>query len=1258
MALLSPGVQVSVIDQSNYTPAAAGSIPYFLIATAQNKISGAGTGIAPGTLAVNANKLYLMSSQRDLLSTYGVPFFYNTTAGTPINGYELNEYGLLAAYSALGVTNLAYVQRVDIDLSALTATLNRPFGAPANGTYWLDTTNSLWGINQWNQTTSAFTNQKPSVITDTVYLEPSSTVPLQSYSSIGNYAVVATNTTNPTYYKRGGPTTAQAPHWLQDGYSADELYNTWVLVGSDEWKTSWATIQGTTAPSSLPVGNTIVINGITTTIGSTNTVQQLVSDINDNMNNFGVYAANIGGSLNLYCDNTAVGGNIAVTGATGNGTVATLTFSTQETAPFAITDEILVTGLTSTGAVYNGYQLVTACSNSSVSFSSTYTGAYVSGGTIGDPGAIFISNGVGTPLTTLGITPGNYQAPEYNHGANYQAPRWRSTDSNPAPTGSIFQQTNSVNLGCTLIVKQYNSTLGTYVTQPCPVYSSDSDAIYALDPVNGGQSIPAGTTYAEIDPLHVYPSTVSGTSGFLLLERYATGPTVVTGSVTNPTFPPFTVNVTGASGDGSTATLAFATQTFQYAVGSSITVAGLTSTGAGYNGTYTVTGSTTTSVSYASAITAAYVSGGTITSPATPLTFTLAATQPGTTTGISAIATLLGTTSADFINAVSAANVPNVSATINSAGAIVFTHATGGDIKLTNLQGTPVTEAGFNTTCIGVRLENTTGPAIVLTNWVSAPTFNYIPQASPPEIDPISGTYWYYSDATTADIMIQNNGAWVGYQNVSNDVRGYNLTATNATGPIFSATAPTTQTNAALSPLQYGDLWIDTSDLELYPMINRWETVNGQDQWVAISNSDQTTINGIVFADARWAPNGTTNPVTDPIPSITSLLVSDYLDLDAPNPLLYPQGMLLWNTRRSGFNVKSFEYNYFNATSYPYPDVLPSQTNTWLSASGLREDGSPNMGRQAQRALIVKALRAGIETNTQTRETQTQFNLLACPQYPEIAPDMVVLNNDRGDTGFIVVDTPLRLSPADVVTWATNNNGLGTITGDGNLAVGQAYAAAFYPSCKTTDLSGNLVVTAPSHMMIRTIIRSDAVSYPWFAPAGLRRGVVDNAIQLGYIDAPTGEFTPTSINQGLRDVLYMNDVNPITFIPGSGITNFGNHTLQGQATALDRINVARLVAYLRGQLEVIGNQYLFEPNDTITRSAIGAQITSLMNALVSQRGIYDYLVVCDLSNNTPATIDANELFVDIAIEPMKAVEFIYIPMRIQNTGSIAAQGSA
>jgi phage tail sheath protein FI len=191
-------------------------------------------------------------------------------------------------------------------------------------------------------------------------------------------------------------------------------------------------------------------------------------------------------------------------------------------------------------------------------------------------------------------------------------------------------------------------------------------------------------------------------------------------------------------------------------------------------------------------------------------------------------------------------------------------------------------------------------------------------------------------------------------------------------------------------------------------------------------------------------------------------------------------------------------------------------------------------------------------------------------------------------------------------------------------------------------------------MMMRTIIRSDEVSYPWLAPAGTRRGIVDNAIQLGYIDAATGEFQPLSVNQALRDILYERNVNPITFIPGVGITNFGNKTSTTVTSALDRINVARLVAFLRGRLEEIGKLYLFEPNDQITRNEITNTVNSLMVDLIAKRAIYDYLVVCDLSNNTPARIDRNELWVDVAIEPVKAVEFIYIPLRIKNTGDIAA----
>ena len=132
-----------------------------------------------------------------------------------------------------------------------------------------------------------------------------------------------------------------------------------------------------------------------------------------------------------------------------------------------------------------------------------------------------------------------------------------------------------------------------------------------------------------------------------------------------------------------------------------------------------------------------------------------------------------------------------------------------------------------------------------------------------------------------------------------------------------------------------------------------------------------------------------------------------------------------------------------------------------------------------------------------------------------------------------------------------------------------------------------------------------------------------------------------------------NNVNPITFITGAGLVNFGQKTRQLTASALDRINVSRLVIYLRSQLNVLAKPYLFEPNDKITRDEIKQAAESLLLELVGQRALYDFLVVCDESNNTPARIDRSELYLDIAVEPVKAVEFIYIPLRLKNTGEIA-----
>ena len=281
---------------------------------------------------------------------------------------------------------------------------------------------------------------------------------------------------------------------------------------------------------------------------------------------------------------------------------------------------------------------------------------------------------------------------------------------------------------------------------------------------------------------------------------------------------------------------------------------------------------------------------------------------------------------------------------------------------------------------------------------------------------------------------------------------------------------------------------------------------------------------------------------------------------------------------------------------------------------------------------------------------------MATPNYPECQPNMIELNGARGETTYILGDTPMRL-PEDataIQAWATNAAGAAS-TGEDGLVTRNTYMGLFYPSGLATDLSGNEVAVPASHMMLRTFLRNDTVAYPWLAAAGTRRGIIDNALSIGYIDSETGEFISTKTRIGIRDVLYVNFINPLVFFTGNGLLNYGNKTSFNSQSALDRTNVARLVAYIRRQLTLAARPFVFEPNDAITRQEIAGVVESLMIDLVAKRGIYDYLVVCDESNNTPARIDRNELWIDVAIEPVKAAEFIYIPVRILNTGELGGQ---
>ncbi len=1179
MALTSPGVEVNIIDQSQYLPAPTNSVPLVVLATAQNKADASGTGVAQATTLANANKLFLVTSQRDLVNLYGTPFFYTTTNGTPIQGYELNEYGLLAAYSLLGATNRCYVLRADVDLASLVGQTSRPTGAPENGAYWLDTTDTQWGIFEFNATTGKFTQQTPIVITDTDQLLGG--IPLSSIGNIGDYAVNAIQLT-------GAPTSAAQ-------YFYKTTSNIWVALGSSSWKSDWPTIQGTESAPTLTAGNSFVLS---------------------------------------------VGGDSSATitvPASPNNTVDGIATAINLLGWFSLTAEVVDGKL----AIYSKQQGQ------------------------GEGNYIEVVSSSGTVLTDLGIELGQYLQPAFYYGTAAQMPLWTSSQTYPRPTGSVWIKVGAAGSGLAPVVARYSSTIASWSTKNVTLATADWSATEGLD-ATGGKAIPAGTIYAQ------YSYDGTDLTPVYLWERLATGATVVTGDVTNPVFSsgPYTLRVKVSSpgsatlsswytltiGDNDTAT-DFVTE--WSAANIPNTIAQITTSGAiqlvhtqggeivlnDYNSLTGISNGLLATAGFDAAVTQGCKFG-----PSFTTTFNVEQTSTSGS-GIDAVIEVATGYKEYTLSAapVVAGSGYAVGDTITVAGNLLGGATPANDliVKVTGVSTGAITSVTFVS---GVAATSFTTQ---LSNWVE---FTYIANEGEPAQAPTNGTNWFYSVIDEVDIMVNYDGNWKGYKNQNYDASGFPTPAgsnsTDPNGPIISATSPTQQSDG--TSLVYGDLWIDTSDLENYPIVRRWESVDGEDQWILVNNTDQVSSSGILFADARWATNGNTSPVDDPIPTITSLLTSNYLDLDAPNASLYPTGMLLLNTRRSGYNVKQFRTNYFSGTNFP-GESLPSQKDAWISVSGLQSNGAPYMGRKAQRNMVVQSLRQSIDTNTDIRDEDNFFNLMATPNYPELQPNMIVLNADRGETSYIIGDTPMGLADDATAIQAWANNAAGaTSTGEEGLVSRNTYMGLFYPSGIAPDLNGNLVAVPPSHMMLRTFLRNDTVAYPWLAAAGTRRGIIDNATNIGYLNRTTGEFVTIKTRLGIRDTLYVNFINPLVFFTGVGLLNYGNKTSFNSQSALDRTNVARLVAYIRRQLTLASRPFVFEPNDALTRNEIAGVIETLMIDLVAKRGIYDYLVVCDESNNTPARIDRNELWVDVAIEPVKAAEFIYIPVRVLNTGELSA----
>ena len=273
--------------------------------------------------------------------------------------------------------------------------------------------------------------------------------------------------------------------------------------------------------------------------------------------------------------------------------------------------------------------------------------------------------------------------------------------------------------------------------------------------------------------------------------------------------------------------------------------------------------------------------------------------------------------------------------------------------------------------------------------------------------------------------------------------------------------------------------------------------------------------------------------------------------------------------------------------------------------------------------------------------------------------NMIALMANSDDYRFNVLLAPglfnnLQTSQCTSIINNTQNRGdnifvLDLVAYDGTIstATSQAasrntsYAASYWPWVQTLDPDSGQNVWVPASTMIGGVYAyNDTVAEPWFAPAGINRGGLSTVIRAAQ-----------KLSQSNRDTLYTGKVNPIATFPGTGVVVYGQKTLQTASSALDRVNVRRLLIALKSYISQVAQNLVFEQNTIATRNQFLSQVNPYLESVQQRQGLYAFRVIMDDSNNTPDVIDRNELIGQIYIQPTKTAEFIYLDFNIVPTGA-------
>ena len=312
-----------------------------------------------------------------------------------------------------------------------------------------------------------------------------------------------------------------------------------------------------------------------------------------------------------------------------------------------------------------------------------------------------------------------------------------------------------------------------------------------------------------------------------------------------------------------------------------------------------------------------------------------------------------------------------------------------------------------------------------------------------------------------------------------------------------------------------------------------------------------------------------------------------------------------------------------------------------VAASGTFGDASGNIltGTGKYYQNISSTDTQGLKGDNYT----TAFNLLANKdefRYNIITAPGLYQSDYSSNLNTLVSNTETRGDNIVVLDLEAYNSTIGAAVTTA-ASKDTSYAAAYWPWCMVTDPDSGQLVWVPASTLIPGVYaNNDNTAEAWFAPAGINRGGLSNVVRV-----------ERKLTQANRDTLYSGKVNPLATFPGRGVVVFGQKTLQAQASALDRVNVRRLLIALKNYISQVADNLVFEQNTTATRNSFLSQVNPYLESVQQRQGLFAFKVVMDDSNNGPDVIDRNELRGAIYVQPTKTAEFIYLDFNILPTGA-------